>query len=181
MDFSSEPLLTQKRDSFETTSEESASCFARWTFRWLNDVFDTGYSRQLRFEDMPPLTTKEATAPIIARFSSALQRERARLRQHSADAPASSAQQQTDGAKGAPALRRVFCAQFGPQYYPLALYKLTVDALGFAGPLLLKLIVDTMQSSRDAAHAGATATHCIAVSSLSAHYSLCARHLSKAG
>ena len=83
MELSNEPLLAQKRDSNAVTTEESASCFARWTFRWLNRVFDTGYSRQLRFEDIPPLPGREATAPIIARFSSALHRERRRLRQGS--------------------------------------------------------------------------------------------------
>ena len=60
MELSNEPLLAQKRDSNAVTTEESASCFARWTFRWLNRVFDTGYSRQLRFEDIPPLPGREA-------------------------------------------------------------------------------------------------------------------------
>ncbi|CAM9097657.1 unnamed protein product, partial [Laminaria digitata] len=105
---------------------------AGWTslllFSWLNPLFKTGAARQLRSDDLPGLARKDRTAVWADRFDTAIRKERSLPR---------------------PSLVRACRMTFGREFLQLGWLKAANTALGFSGPLLLKVVVDAVQDASE--------------------------------
>ncbi|CAM9676299.1 unnamed protein product, partial [Hapterophycus canaliculatus] len=108
---------------------DSAGWASLLSFSWLNGLFETGALRQLRAEDLPSLARKDRTAVWAERFATQVRNEHAR--------------------PGPSSLVRVCLSTFGLSFLKLGWLKAANTALGFAGPLLLKVVVDAVQDTSE--------------------------------
>lgn len=108
----------------EAAPLDRAGWWSRLAFGWVGPLLCTGASRQLALGDVPALAEDDGTARWSQRFDAALEAERSRPK---------------------PSLLRAARRTFGADFYAFAGLQLLNDLLGFAGPLLLKLIVAYVQ------------------------------------
>lgn len=123
-------------DTGETVAEDGSGCLSRLLYLWLTPLLRRGQRGELHTPaDVYHLPPKLRTSAVCRRF------------------------QQCREAVGGPeadvGLLTVLHKAFGPRYYWLGLLKLLVNALSFAGPLLLGRLVNFMEEEGAAASTGA--------------------------
>ncbi|KIZ00669.1 hypothetical protein MNEG_7291, partial [Monoraphidium neglectum] len=114
-----------------------------WLFGWVSPMVATGYSRQLQDSDLPP--PPPGASP--AECGDALWRQWVKELSHAApDAPRFGAAP-APRPRRRPSLLRALAAAYGSAYFPLALLKALNDGLMLLMPLLLKQLVQQIDSA----------------------------------
>ena len=128
-------------------AEHGAGFFSKLTFWWVNPLMLRGYNGKVTSTaDLFQLPPKLNTQSIDILFTSNLKSKSYNTPDHPGHSSVSDDIQVEFQSESIPTLWRALNRTFGWQYYTLGLLKFVGDGLGFAGPLLLNLLVKYMEN-----------------------------------
>nr|AGI21024.1 ATP binding cassette family C protein [Azumapecten farreri] len=153
--------------------EIKASFLSRLSFTWLDRLMVTGYKKTLTEEDVFNLGPSELSQNVVPRFERVWKRECAKQKlkaqtSRTTEKPSHSFENSTertpllagssnpdpkkDSSKklvGKPSLTKVLFKTFGWELFNAHIFKLFYDALNFANPFLLRLLIEFTEPGPD--------------------------------
>lgn len=153
-------------------AETGASLWSKLTFHWVHKFMVSGYKGNIqRNEDLMLLPDRMNTVKIERIFANKFKKVDCTSNRRSN----SSINQDDDVSFQEPAkklkqnqrtLLRSLHQAFGTEYYLLGILKLIADGLGFAGPILLNLLVTYMENKSEREYDGYIYAACLFASTL---------------
>ena len=150
------------------TPTECANCLTYVTFHWVQPLMNKGSKGEINSaSDLFQLPTRLTTDKIDFEFTELLQSRRDALRQNNgenefennlpvhningveSEVSFRSVNRQRNKKTKYNSLLRALNSAFGVQYYSLGILKLLADGLGFAGPILLNLLVAFIENKTE--------------------------------
>mmetsp|Transcript_32813 Transcript_32813/g.52531 ORF Transcript_32813/g.52531 Transcript_32813/m.52531 type:complete len:1421 (+) Transcript_32813:30-4292(+) len=122
-----------KVETVAKTKEETANIFSFLTFSWISEMFKTGYSRTLEFEDLEYLRARDHSQNLLDAFAPRWKQQELKF---------------ANDPTGQPSVLRAILSSFGTAYWLAIPLKLVYDLINYAGPVFLELFINASEQKQ---------------------------------